>query len=184
MNRSDPKKTYRIVFVAMMAAIIYTVTLLRFPLLGTKVHFANAVCLLAGLLLGPVNGGLAAGLGSAIYDATLGGYDLIQCLITFASKFLMACLCAKLAGRQDKQSAGRILLACIAGALCYVALYMLKTFVYQALVYGYPMDAVRATVLLKLPGSLINAAAAVIAAPVFYAALKPALQKSGILEKL
>jgi len=49
-----------ITFMAMMAAMIYVVTLFRFPLLGSKVHFANAVCLLSGMLLGPLQGGLAA----------------------------------------------------------------------------------------------------------------------------
>ena len=32
-----------IAFTAMMAAMVYVVTLFRFPLLGSKVHFANAV---------------------------------------------------------------------------------------------------------------------------------------------
>ena len=183
MNRSYQKKTYHIVFIAMMAAIVYVVTLLRFPLLGTKVHFANAMCLLAGLLLGPLSGGLAAGLGSAVYDATAGGYDLIQCLITFASKFAMAVLCAVLAGSGERRTGWRVTAACIAGALSYVVLYMLKTFVYQAFVYGFPMDAVWATMLSKLPGSLINAVAAAVAAPIFYGVLRPALEKAGIWEK-
>ena len=72
---------YVLTFVGVMAAIIYVVTLFRFPLLGSKVHFANAVCLLSGMLLGPWWGGAAAGLGSALYDAFGGGYDLINVLI-------------------------------------------------------------------------------------------------------
>ena len=63
----------KIVFIAMLAAVVCVVTLYRFPLLGSKVHFANAICLLSGLLMGPFAGGLAAGLGSALYDALLGG---------------------------------------------------------------------------------------------------------------
>ena len=58
--------TYKIVFIAVMAAIVYVLTLFRFPLLGSKVHFANAMCLLAGLLFGPVCGGLAAGIAAAV----------------------------------------------------------------------------------------------------------------------
>ena len=50
----------RIIFGAVMAAMVFVVTMFRFPLLGSKVHFANAVCLLCGLLLGPVLGGTAA----------------------------------------------------------------------------------------------------------------------------
>ena len=53
----------RLVFSAVMAAMVFVVTLFRFPLLGSQVHFANAVCLLSGLLLGPVWGGAAAGMG-------------------------------------------------------------------------------------------------------------------------
>ena len=63
MKKSEIQLT-RIVFGAVLAALVFVVTLFRFPLLGSKVHFANAVCLLSGLLLGPVWGGTAAGLGS------------------------------------------------------------------------------------------------------------------------
>lgn len=39
---------YTLAFTGVMAAIVYVVTLFRFPLLGSKVHFANAMCLLSG----------------------------------------------------------------------------------------------------------------------------------------
>ena len=176
---------YVLTFVGVMAAMVYVVTLFRFPLLGSKVHFANAVCLLSGMLLGPWWGGLAAGLGSALYDALAGGYDFINVLITFVSKFAMAFVCGALMRRQDQEeSLLRVILASVAGALTYVALYMLKTFVYQRFVYGYPMDAVGATIVAKLVPSLINAAVAVVAAPVFYHALRPALRSAGVWEKL
>ena len=57
--------TYKLVFWAMMAAIVCVVTLFRFPLLGSKVHFANTMCLLSGLLFGPIwNGRRSAFCGS------------------------------------------------------------------------------------------------------------------------
>ncbi|MBQ8086833.1 MAG: ECF transporter S component, partial [Clostridia bacterium] len=126
-----------IVFVGVMAAMVYVVTLFRFPLLGSKVHFANAVCLLSGLLLGPGFGGLAAGLGSALYDA-VAGYDIINVLITFVSKFAMAYVAGKIyfAGKSDDRDVKRTVIASVLGALTYVALYMLKTFIYQRFVYG------------------------------------------------
>lgn len=175
-----------ITFMAMMAAMVYVVTLFRFPLLGSKVHFANAVCLLSGLLLGPLQGGLAAGIGSALYDAILGGYDIVNVLITLVSKFAMAWVCGMI-HHQAHPRQGRIdrtLLACVCGALTYVALYMLKTFVYNKFVYGYPLDAVGATMVAKLIPSLINAAVAIVAAPLFYHAVLPALQSSGLLKKM
>lgn len=175
-----------ITFMAMMAAMVYVVTLFRFPLLGSKVHFANAVCLLSGLLLGPLQGGLAASIGSALYDALAGGYDFINVLITLVSKFAMAWVCGTIAraSAEHRDRADRTVLACVCGALTYVALYMLKTFIYQKLVYGFPMDAVWATMWAKLIPSLINAAAAVIAAPLFYHAVLPALKASGILKEM
>ena len=179
---------YVLTFVGVMAAMVYVVTLFRFPLLGSKVHFANAVCLLAGMLLGPWWGGAAAGLGSALYDALAGGYDLINVLITFVSKFAMALVCGILmrnAGKAVREEHPvRTVVAAVGGALTYVALYMLKTFIYQRFVYGYPMDAVGATMVAKLIPSLINAAVAVVAAPVFYHALRPALRSAGMWEKL
>lgn len=171
--------TLKIIYIAVMAAIVCVVTFFRFPLLGSKVHFANAMCLLAGLLLGGVPGGIAAGLGSMLYDALFGGYDVVQCLITFVSKFAMAYVCARIANvKMDREAKPvRIVVAGVIGALTYVALYMLKTFVYQKFVYAFPMDAVGATMLSKLPASLINAVAAMIAAPIFYGAVRPALKQ-------
>ena len=172
-----------ITFIAMMAAMVYVVTLFRFPLLGSKVHFANAVCLLSGILLGPLQGGLAAGIGSALYDWTLGGYDVINVLITLVSKFAMAWVCGMLAYPRQSEDArlDRTALASVCGALTYVALYMLKTFVYNRFVYGYPMDAVGATMLAKLIPSLINAGVAIVAAPLFFHAVLPALKSTGLL---
>ncbi len=178
--------TYRVVFIAVMAAIVYVLTLFRFPLLGSKVHFANAMCLLAGLLFGPVCGGLAAGIGSALNDALAGGYDFVQCLITLVSKFAMAAICALLAGtpHPEKTNHARVVLGSVVGALSYVVLYMLKTYIYQRFVYGNPLDGVWATMLAKLPASLINAVFAMIVAPILYAAVVPPLKRAGLLEKL
>jgi hypothetical protein len=36
----------------------------------------------------------------------------------------------------------------------------------------------------KLPASLINAVFALVVAPILYSALRPALQKAGLLEKM
>ena len=176
---------FNITFIAMMAAMVYVVTLFRFPLLGSKVHFANAVCLLSGMLLGPVTGGLSAGLGSALYDA-FAGYDFINVLITFVSKFAMAFVCGAIAHQAHarKGKVDRTVLACVLGALTYVALYMLKTYVYNRFVYGYPLDAVWATMVSKLIPSLINAGTAVVAAPLFYHAVLPALRASGLMRRL
>lgn len=189
MEKKPTFTTYKIVFIAVMAAVVCVVTLFRFPLMGSKVHFANSMCLLSGLLFGPVGGGLAAGIGSALYDALFGGYGAVECAITFVSKFLMAFICALIAGKVKDDESGaaskvRMTAACVIGALSYVVLYMLKTFVYQRFVYDYPGDAVWVTMLGKLPASLINAVFAMVVTPVIYAALVPPLRKTGALKRL
>ena len=176
----------KIVYIGVLAALVCVVTFFRFPLLGSKVHFANAMCLLSGLLLGPVPGGLAAGFGSALYDTLFGGYSLLDCAVTFVTKFLMAWICAKIAFAGSKEAARPVwnIAASVIGALSYVALYMAKTFLFQKFIYGYPAETVFATMLAKLPASLINAVAAMIAAPILYTALRAALESAGILKTM
>lgn len=175
--------TRRLVYTAVLAALVCAVTFFRFPLFGSKIHFANAMCLLSGLLMGPLAGGLAAGLGSVLYDALFGGYDLLNCAVTFVTKFLMAWVCARIAfsGGKEAGSHRRNMAACVAGALSYVVMYMLKTLVFQLYIYGYPMETAAVTMAGKLSASLLNAAAAILAAPVLYAALLPALRRTGQL---
>ena len=184
MKEKD-SKLFDLVFAGVLAAMVYVVTLFRFPLLGSKVHFANAVCLLGGMLLGPVTGGFAAGIGSALYDA-FAGYDFINVLITLVSNFALAWVCGVVMDRLSKGNhrIDRTLLASVAGALTYVALYMLKTYIYNRFVYGYPLDAVGVTMMSKLIPSLINAGAAIVAAPIFFHAVLPALKAGGILKRI
>ena len=176
----------KVVFIGMLTALVCVVTLYRFPLLGSKVHLVNGICLLSGLLMGPFAGGLAAGLGSALYDALLGGYGAVECLVTFVSKFAMAWVCGVIAfsGKREAKVHSWNVAASVIGALTYVALYMLKTFVFQKFVYGFPAETVWATMLSKLPGSLINAVVAMIAAPIVYTALSRALEHGGLLRKM
>ena len=183
--KTRDSRIFDIVFVGVLAAMVYVVTLFRFPLLGSKVHFANAVCLLSGMLLGPALGGMAAGIGSALFDAFT-GYDFINVLITFVSKFAMAWVCGKVmdASAKGRHRFDHTFLASVAGALTYVALYMLKTYVYNRFVYGFPLQTVGATVVSKLIPSLINAVAAIVAAPIFFHAVLPALRTSGVLKRL
>ena len=175
--KNQDRRVLNTVLVGALAAMVYVVTLFRFPLLGSKVHFANAVCLLAGLLLGPVPGGIAAGLGSALYDLTMYNEGIVNLLITFVSKFAMAWVCGMLAGKGEEKPLPKVIVASVLGALTYVALYMLKTGV-----YGLIAGNIWAPIVSKFPASIINAAVAMVAAPIFYHALRPALKAAGILQ--
>lgn len=104
--RKDRHPAYHLALVGVMAALVYVVTMFRFPLLGSKMHFAMPCASWQGLLLGGGYGGAAAGLGSALYDLLAGGYDPLQALITFVSKFAMAWVCAVVAGSRRRAKAG------------------------------------------------------------------------------
>lgn len=93
MNKSI-QKTKSIVFSALLAALTCVATMsLHIPTPGTSgyIHPGDAVVILSGILLGPVSGALAAGLGSAMADL-LSGY-MLYVPITFFVKALMAIIC-------------------------------------------------------------------------------------------
>lgn len=187
-NRDNRSNTFRICFIGLMAAIVFVVNYLRIPFMGTQLHMTNALCVLCGLLFGPGAGFLAAGIGSGLYDIVAGWGA--ECIITFVNKgaiALVAGLIAYKACRRDTLGTAdyaRIIIGSVLGSLAYVALYMLKTFVFGQFVDGLTMDAVTVKMLSKLPGSLINAVFAFIAAPILFSALRPALKHAGLYEKL
>lgn len=97
-NQTANKKlsVYDIVLVGLMAALVFVGTYLHLdvptPMGKVMIHFGNVFCLLSGMLLGGVRGGLAAGIGSMFYDMMDPAY-ISECWITFINKFMMAFLC-------------------------------------------------------------------------------------------
>ena len=183
---NSQKTTYRIVVAGLMAALVFVVTtFIKIPLGESTTNFANGISLLAGLLFGGPLGGIAAGLGSAISDLFF-GYDLLNIAITFVSKFLMAYLAGILYNglKIPKKPLARSIFASVCGAVFYVILYMAKTYFMGILVKGLNFDGAVANMALKLPGSLINAAVAVVFAPTLCAALYPTLARMGIFKKI
>ena len=190
-SRNSSTQIIRIVFTAVMAAIIFVITNFRIPLGEGKVHFANSMCLLGGLLLGPIWGGTAAGLGSAIFDFTH-GYGFFEALITFVSKFAMAWVTGilykqwvlKKEKKDWKEDVPLLIISGALGALTYVALYMLKSWLFKMYVTPVPIETLPAVLIEKLTASSINAAFAVLTAPIFYHAVRPALKSAGILKQM
>lgn len=177
----------RIAFVGIMAAMILVVSNLYIPFLGSKVHLGNTICILSGLLFGPVVGGLGAGIGSLIFDM-IHGYAFWEALITFVSKFAMAMVAGLLIrlARHKRQlfRSVTVVIASVLGALTYTALYMCKHFVLRFWVEQVGWEATLGVLASKLPASLINALFAMICAPLLYHALYPALMRMGTYRKM
>jgi uncharacterized membrane protein len=87
-------KTKALVFAALFAALACVATMsLHIPTPGTGgyIHPGDAIVVLSGILLGPVYGALAAGLGSALADLLTGYMAYVP--ITFIVKAVIAIVC-------------------------------------------------------------------------------------------
>lgn len=93
------KNTKKLVLAALFAALACAATMvIQIPTPGTGgyIHPGDAIVILSGIFLGPVYGGLAAGIGSAMSDL-LGGYFLYV-PITFLIKGAVGFLAGKAFG--------------------------------------------------------------------------------------
>lgn len=131
MERFSTKK---LVISALFAALACVATMsIRIPTPGTGgyIHPGDAVVILCGIFLGPVEAFLAAGIGSCMADL-LGGY-FIYVPITFAIKGLVACCCSHLyhsfsaRGRNTYAAVvgcGLIDMALVAGGYCLCEIFL------------------------------------------------------------
>lgn len=185
MNRRFDPRT--LAFLGMMTALVFASNYARIIMpiaIGGRTSFtlANIVCVLSGLLLGPI-GGLASGLGSALYDLTNPLYAA-ECWITFLTKGVMGLVAGLLVRRQAREgelSYARCLVGAVCGCLAYYVLYFAKSFFYDGLlVEGLQPGVALAALPLKIPASVFNASVAIIAAPLLALALQAALKRSGL----
>lgn len=131
-----------------------------------RFHLGNSMCLLAAFVLPPIYGGLAAGVGSMLFDIifyTSGP----ACLITLVTKFVMGYVAGVFF-----QKTKNVILAGIVGEIAYIILYALKTYIERRFVMSMPFEAVLPIVLTKVGASVFNAIAAVIISAIVYNIIK------------
>ena len=176
--------TVRLAVLGMMTALVFAGNFFRIiiPLSTGQTAFtlANIMCCLSGLLLGPI-GGLAAGLGSALYDLTNPLYAS-ECWLTFLTKGAMglgAGLAMLPARRRSEMGYGRCLLGAGLGCAVYYVLYFTKSLYYDGmLVGGLTFEAAALLLPLKVPASVVNALLAMAAAPPLCLAIRRALDRA------
>lgn len=182
--------TKKLVFAALMAALTVAGSALRIKvpldISGfSAFHLGNILCALSGILLGPWLGGVAAGLGSAIYDMFDPVY-ISECWLTFLMKGAYGVIAGLVAwsgktpwSTDKKNSYLHALAASVAGALTYAALYLAKGYFYSGrLLSGLTHEAALLNLLGKLPATFFNAIIAIVCAPLLAMAIHKALQKS------
>ena len=182
MEKKQRISTRKIVFVALMAALTVAGSALRITLPidiagTTSFHLGNIMCALSGLLLGPWLGGLASGLGSAIYDMTNPLY-ISECWITFLTKGAYGLAAGLVVWEaKGKGGYGRAAVATVAGALTYGVLYLAKSYFYNGLLLkGLTPAAALTTIVAKLPATTFNAVIAIIIAPFLAVNIRAALE--------
>lgn len=179
--------TRRLALLGMLTALTFAGNYARIILpiaVGGNTAFTlgNITCCLSGLLLGPV-GGLASGLGAALYDLTNPLYAA-ECWLTFLTKGalgLAAGLAVRSALDRDELTYRQATVGALAGCGAYYVLYFIKCVTYDGLlVGGLPLPAALAVLPLKLPASVFNASVAVLGAPPLALAIRSALRHSGL----
>ena len=182
MEHKQKISTKRTAVAALMAALTIVGSAIRITMPidiagTTSFHLGNIMCALSGILLGPWLGGLAAGLGSFLYDMTNPAY-IDEAWITFLTKGIyglfpgLVMLLWK--GHWGAVKAG---IAASAGALAYAAVYLIKTYYWNGILRsGLAPKAALLTVFSKIPATVFNAVVAIVFAPILAVAIRKALE--------
>ena len=179
--------THNIVLTGVLAAAIFVLTKfisipIPSPLGKTALSVGNAMCILSALLFGPITGGLAAGIGTALVDLSDPAWAP-EFWITFINKFLMAFVAGLIMHRVKLGGDNlRVWFAGLLGSLTYCLLYVTKNIISGVFVKSFTWDvAVMETLTVKLPVTLANAIIAMVCAALLYMALRQPLRKAHVI---
>lgn len=156
----------------------------------TSFHFGNVFCVLAALLIGGYWGGLAGAVGMTIGDLTTS--YVTSAPKTFVLKLCIGLIVGLVAHRGFKLSrdhsakyvTGVTILASACGMAFNIVADPLVGYFYKTYLLGVPQDIASALAKMATVTTSVNAVVAVIAASIFYLALRPALRKSGLFVEI
>jgi len=175
-----------ITLIGVLAALTFAASAISFPVPtaseATRIHPGNAMCLLAGMILGPIPGALAAGIGSMFYSLS-NPLHAPYALFTLVFKGLMGYVCGVIVWRGGglHLSSLRVhYIAAFCGIITYYVLHLGRSFLEDIYFKHMEMETALAVLSTRLVTSGINGAFAVIAAPLLAFAIRKALDKTGI----
>jgi uncharacterized membrane protein len=187
--------TYRLALVGLFAALSYVVfTFLQIKITlpggdATSIHLGNAVVVLGALLIGGPLGGLAGAIGMSIGDL----FDPVY--ITYVPKTFVLKLCIGLIagfvahrlGKINEQTDQKKILfwavaAALAGLVFNCIFDPLVGYYYKLILLGKP--AAELTLAWNIGSTTINAALSTVVSVLVYLVLRPALSKSGVMQKI
>ncbi len=155
----------KIIMAALFAALACVATMsIRIPTPGTGgyIHPGDAVVILSGVILGPVYGLLAGGIGSAMADL-LGGY-FVYVPITFVIKGLVAFVSGLIFQKLAKDTKSETVAVGL-GGIADIVFVAGGYFLCESVLYGSGAAA-------SVPANIIQGISGLIIASVLYPALK------------
>ena len=192
-NKESLRKLCMAALFAALCYIGFTYCKIDIPVGAEKTafHLGNVFCVLAALLLGGFWGGMAGAVGMTIADLT-------TAYVTSAPKTFVLKLCIGLITglvahkvfRISKNEQRKVpmpvatVISCIAGMAFNVVADPIVGYFYKTYVLGVPQDAAKIWAKMGAVTTTVNAIVAVIAATVFYLALRPALTRSKLLPQV
>lgn len=154
--------------IGVLAALVFVATYflkigpIPTPAGPTQLKMGNAICLLGAMLFGKTKGGLAAGIGSAMFDITQPAF-VAGAPFTFAFFFAMSYVCGFVSniGGNDGTNTKKNIIGAVSGALTYMLLHIGKSFI-TLILEGSAADAAFVACGTKIITSGINAVFAVV----------------------
>lgn len=168
-----------------LTALVFTSSWIMIPIStgidNTRIHLGNVLCLLSGLLMGGWLGGLAAGLGSAIFDLTNPLY-IAYAPFTLILKFFIGFIAGKIAFTRDSRglSTRRNIIGSIIASITYSVLYLIESFFINRIVYLLTPEAAFLALTPKVAATLINALIACIIAVPLAAGIRAAIKRANL----
>ena len=186
--------TKKIATIGIMAALSFVAyEFFRIPnVLGTgsSFHLGNTFTALTALMLDGVSGGLAGAIGLALADIMAG--DPGYAVTTFVLKFLIGITCGAVAHKVfklrdlDRHSSGYLVKVIVAAGSGLLLNVFTDPFLgYFRNVYIFGQEYTVAQALTKIAGGVtfVNSVASTVCVVLLYLALRPALDRAGLLPK-
>ena len=180
--------TREITIIGVMAALSFVAyEFFRIPNVfgtGSSFHLGNTFTALTAMLLDGVSGGLAGSIGLAVADIVAG--DPGYAITTFILKFIIGVVCGLFAHKVRTPGPGylpAVTASAFSGLLVNVFTDPLLGYFRNVYIFGQQADL--ASVLIKITGgvTLVNSLLSTACAVVLYLALRPALEKAGVLPR-
>lgn len=159
-------KIRKLVLSALMAALCTVMTMViqvPSPMQG-YVNLGDCAVLISAWMLGPLYGGAAAGIGSALADLLSGYAHYVPG--TFAIKFLMTAAAALILRAMTKKAPSAMLAGQVAGGVAAEVIMVLGYFAYASLWLGKGLAAAA-----SIPGNIVQGVFGLVAATVVYTVL-------------